>query len=194
MASPFLSLNILLFVSFYVDRADWFIFIPFDGFFFFFFFLFVRDAKHYAWNKLLLSQHHPSPSLPLRQIEEKKNLFFSSFFFCTDFVWLVCELLTDLKQCWWNVSHLQISMSLTKVLLYGLKPCDMIINSKDNENEQSLSNKSTTKDQKKETDFLNIDIKPLVTPTSSVSGQRKSNIKCFLFLFFCSVENFNEQQ
>ena len=58
-------------------------------------------------------------------------------------------------------------MTLCRVRLYGLKPCDIIGSTKDDEQEQVPTTKKTT-NSKDELDFLHVDLKPLVTPTSSV--------------------------
>lgn len=54
-------------------------------------------------------------------------------------------------------------MSVCKVLLYGLKPCDLLSATND---EPSAAQSSSP-----ESNYLNIDIKPLLTPTSSVSDR-----------------------
>jgi hypothetical protein len=69
-------------------------------------------------------------------------------------------------------------MTVCKVLLYGLKPCD--INSSTND---KISETSATGDM----DFLNLDIKPLTTPTSSVSMTKKKEMlegNIFVLAFF----------
>ncbi len=55
-------------------------------------------------------------------------------------------------------------MTVCRVLLYGLKPCDINSSTNDKITETSTGN---------DADFLNLDIKPLTTPTSSVSLTKK---------------------
>ena len=70
-------------------------------------------------------------------------------------------------------------MTLCKVLLFGLKPCDISSSTNDkiseisNQRQHSLiptiSPKFTQENSSSSnTDYLNLDIKPLATPTSSV--------------------------
>jgi hypothetical protein len=64
-------------------------------------------------------------------------------------------------------------MTVCKVLLYGLKPCDISSNTNDKISDipsQRLSTALTKeKSSTEDADFLNVDIKPSTTPTSSVS-------------------------
>jgi hypothetical protein len=66
-------------------------------------------------------------------------------------------------------------MTVCKVILFGLKPCDINTSTKEIEDinvtvpkhNSSSTNKDSAKN-KNDDDFLHIDIKPLLTPTSSV--------------------------
>jgi hypothetical protein len=70
-------------------------------------------------------------------------------------------------------------MTLCKVFLYGLKPCDLSSSTNDNisdtsvEQQHSIQLTSTKTKDSPETDYLNLDIKPLITPTSSVRRKKK---------------------
>lgn len=85
-------------------------------------------------------------------------------------------------------------MTFCRVRLYGLKPCDLLTSTKDDEQEQ-VPTKTNSKD---ELDFLHVDLKPLVTPTSSVglklsaiirnwsfSGHRQTIMNQVLFVWSC---------
>ena len=54
-------------------------------------------------------------------------------------------------------------MTSCKVRLYGLKPCDIICSTADNEPDPSLAKQVSPKN---ELDFLHVDLKALVTPTN----------------------------
>jgi hypothetical protein len=99
-------------------------------------------------------------------------LFLSLLFFIKGFC-LISSIAIDRLNA---VSHFyrEKKMTVCKVLLYGLKPCD--INSSTNE---KISETSTAGDM----DFLNLDIKPLTTPTSSVSMTKKKEMLEGIFSF-----------
>ena len=73
-------------------------------------------------------------------------------------------------------------MTVCKVLLFGLKPCDINSSTNDKISETALPRQHslipTTSAKLQETDYLNLDIKPLITPTGSV---RQDNFDKFFF-------------
>ncbi|CAF1070050.1 unnamed protein product [Adineta ricciae] len=73
-------------------------------------------------------------------------------------------------------------MTVCKVFLYGLKPCDIGSSTNDNisdaayQRQNSLTSMFTTeKSLPAENNFLNIDIKPVLTPMSSRSSTASSD-------------------
>ena len=84
-------------------------------------------------------------------------------------------------------------MTVCKVLLFGLKPCDISSSTNDKISEtllprhHSLIPTTSAKLQpSSDTDYLNLDIKPLITPTNSV---RQDNLidyisNIFILAFF----------
>ncbi len=86
----------------------------------------------------------------------------------------------------------QTTMTVCKVLLFGLKPCDISSSTNEKIADTTVQRQhSLIPTQAKEnspsspqTDYLHLDIKPLVTPTSSV----RNDSDHFLASFFdCSV-------
>jgi hypothetical protein len=82
-------------------------------------------------------------------------------------------------------------MTVCKVLLFGLKPCDISSSTNEKISDTSFQRQHslipTTSSPKLQlenssspnTDYLSLDIKPLITPISSVSKKNKS----FLIIF-----------
>jgi len=69
-------------------------------------------------------------------------------------------------------------MTLCKVLLFGLKPCDLSSSTNDKISETSVQRQhslisTTSSSSSSDTDYLNLDIKPLLTPISSVRNNKE---------------------
>ncbi len=68
-------------------------------------------------------------------------------------------------------------MTLCKILVFGLKPCDLSSSTNDKISETSVQRQhsliSTTSSSSSDTDYLNLDIKPLLTPISSVRNNKE---------------------
>lgn len=87
-------------------------------------------------------------------------------------------------------------MTVCKVFLFGLKSCEISCSTNDKISETSVqrqnslipattSNKSASCSP--EADYLNIDIKPVLTPTSSVRNNKE-----LLRYYFCILAFFNK--
>jgi hypothetical protein len=95
-------------------------------------------------------------------------------------------------------------MTVCKVLLFGLKPCDLSSSTNDNIAETSnqrqpsliptTSSSKLTKENSSspDKDYLDLDIKPLLTPTSSVR-KNKEFLRSFFLLNTFILAFFNKQ-
>jgi hypothetical protein len=91
-------------------------------------------------------------------------------------------------------------MTVCKVLLFGLKPCDISSSTNDKISETSLERQHalipTTSSQSQlenlssssDIDYLTIDIKPLLTPISSVRNDENAFFFLILLFFFSVLQ------